>query len=517
MDYFTHPLVREEKIEKRTYQEEIIGKAAGDNLLVVLPTGLGKTPIALLACAERMLRHPGKKALFLAPTKPLVEQHKRYFERTLKETEGLVALTGKTPPEQRKQAWKSGSIFFCTPEIVENDVLTRNMLLDDFSIIIFDESHRAMGDYAYVFIAKQYMKTAEPRILGLTASPGGDKQTIQEVCRNLFIKKAEIRTEKDKSVKPYLKPVQIIWESVELTPDMLKIKELLEKATEKYLEELKQMRYLRSGSVKRVSKKDLLKLQGQLMGMIQKGDVQAYTGVSKLAASIKAHHALELLETQGIYPLQNYLERLKEQKSKAVASLFANEDFTSARLKAKWLFEHGVEHPKMERLRFLVRQQIEEDPASLMIVFTQYRDTVNKIIEEMRKAGIKAERLVGQSSRIEKGMSQKEQSEVLRKFADLEFNLLVASSVGEEGLDLPSVAIVFFFEPIPSELRSIQRRGRTARHTAGKVVILTAKNTRDEAYRWASAHRETKMRATLKDMQEDKGQKSLGEYAADKN
>ncbi len=511
MEYFSHPLVKEESIEKRRYQEEIVCKAKEDNLLVIIPTGLGKTPIALLACADRLLKHPEKKILFLAPTKPLVEQHKRYFRENLK-TKGLVGLTGKTPPEKRRAEWRDGKVFFCTPEIVENDVLTRNIDLGEFSLVIFDESHRASGDYAYVFIAKQYMKTQDPLILGLTASPGGNKETIEQVCKNLFIKRAEIRTEADKSVRQYVKPVEISWEIVELTKDMKRIKELLEKSTEKYLGELKDMRYVRSGSVKRTGKRELLKLQGQLMKMIQKGDPSAYTGVSKAAASMKAYHALELLETQGISPLYNYLERLKKQKSKAVASLMKNEDFTNARLKTKWMYEKRMDHPKIERLTRLVGEEIKREPGSRMIVFTQYRDTVNKILEELRKAGVKAEKLVGQSSRIEKGMSQKEQIETLDRFRDMGFNVLVASSVGEEGLDLPSVSIVFFFEPIPSELRSIQRRGRTARHTAGKVIVLVAKDTRDEAYRWASFHRERKMRSTLKEMQENKGQKSLAEY-----
>ena len=513
MTAYTEQLfIRKNTIEKRAYQEVMVNSAIKSNSLVVLPTGLGKTPIAALVCAHRLEKFPEKKILFLAPTKPLAEQHRKYFEKVMMlDKKDFVLLTGKISPGKRKQKWRDGKIFFCTPEVVENDVLTRSVDMNDFCLCIFDEAHRAAGDYAYVFIAKEYSKVNGSHILALTASPGGKEVSIRDICANLFIKNIEIKTEEDETVKPYIKELDIAWEKIELPKQFKRIKELFERAMEKQIIDLKNSGYLKTSSLRRITKKELLTAQIRIRRSIGRGDVSAYSGASKIASVIKAYHALELLETQGIAATYNYLERLKAQKSRAVRFLYNDDNFLNAGLKVKWLYEKGIEHPKIDRLSALIKEQLDREPDSLVIVFTQYRDSINKIIQELRKKGIGAEKLVGQSSRIERGMSQKEQVEVLNRFRDREFNVLVASSVGEEGLDLPSVSVVFFFEPIPSELRVIQRRGRTARHCAGKVIILIAKDTRDEAYLWSAFHREKKMKRTLRSMRKSK-QKVLGEF-----
>ena len=73
-EYFSHPLIQENSVERRRYQEEIISSAVNKNTLVVLPTGLGKTVIALGVSAYTLSK-VGGKVLILAPTKPLAEQH----------------------------------------------------------------------------------------------------------------------------------------------------------------------------------------------------------------------------------------------------------------------------------------------------------------------------------------------------------------------------------------------------------------------------------------------------------
>jgi len=111
---------------------------------------------------------------------------------------------------------------------------------------------------------------------------------------------------------------------------------------------------------------------------------------------------------------------------------------------------------------------------------------------------VRAKRFVGQADKgFEKGMSQKEQKQIIEQLKDGTYNTLVATSVAEEGLDIPSVDLVIFFEPVPSEIRTIQRRGRTGRFSKGKVAILMATGSQDEAYYWASVSKERKMQQTL--------------------
>ncbi|NOR85014.1 DEAD/DEAH box helicase, partial [archaeon] len=175
MEYFSHPLIKEKTIEKRVYQETIIATSSKKNSLVVIPTGLGKTVIALGVAAITLQKNKDKKMLFLAPTKPLVEQHKKFFmDATTIPKEDMCILTGLENPKKREEQWKNNRVFFATPQVVQNDIITRKETLEKFALIIFDEAHRASGDYAYTYIAKKYIENNKnPLILALTASPGG--------------------------------------------------------------------------------------------------------------------------------------------------------------------------------------------------------------------------------------------------------------------------------------------------------------------------------------------------------
>jgi Fanconi anemia group M protein len=107
-------------------------------------------------------------------------------------------------------------------------------------------------------------------------------------------------------------------------------------------------------------------------------------------------------------------------------------------------------------------------------------------------------RFVGQASKgTDTGLNQREQKEIIDKFRAGDYNVLVSTSIAEEGLDIPATDLVVFFEPVPSEIRTIQRRGRTGRKQAGRVIVLVTRDTRDEAYLWTSRKKEMQMRREL--------------------
>jgi len=102
-------------IEPRLYQETILQRCINHNCLVVLPTGLGKTLCALMLTAHRLKQYPGTKVLFLAPTRPLVLQHKNYFAKHLDiDEEKIVAFTGNVSPEKRKLQWNKAELSLIT-------------------------------------------------------------------------------------------------------------------------------------------------------------------------------------------------------------------------------------------------------------------------------------------------------------------------------------------------------------------------------------------------------------------
>lgn len=490
--YIEHPLIKPKTIEKRIYQEKIIASASKRNSLIVLPTGIGKTVIAMGVAAHVLINNPEGRILVMAPTKPLVNQHKKSFEKVfvddkIKEAE---VLTGAILPEEREGIYKKTQIVFATPQVIQNDLLSGKINLKDFALIIFDEAHRSIGNYAYTFIAKNYVENAnKPLILGLTASPGGTKEKIGAICGNLFVENVEIRTEEDWDVKPYIKEVKIDWVSVELPKEFNEIQKCLKDAVEKKLRFLLKFHVISSLYV---PKRRLLELQKALSAKAYATrDLILFKCVSVIAACIKLSYALELLESQGITQLNNYFEKLQKEKTKASRSLLSDADVKRAMILTKELKVDGIEHPKMKKVAEILKNELKEDEKA--IVFTQYVNTVDLICFELQKQGLNAHRFIGQR----KGLTQKNQLEILEQFRNGDFNIIVSTSVGEEGLDIPKVDLVIFYEPIPSEIRNIQRRGRTGRFKEGKIAILMAKKTIDEAYFWSSRRKESKMKHIL--------------------
>lgn len=492
----SHPLIKGE-ISPRAYQETIFVKSKDKNTLVILPTGLGKTYIGILLAAYT-IHSLQKKVLVLAPTKPLAEQHLKSFSDVLNiEKELFSLLTGTVSPSKRDELYNKSLIIIATPQVIENDILSAKINLYDFGLVIFDEAHRAIGDYSYTYIAEK-TKSKNIRILGLTASPSSDKEKMNEIIKILGIENIEIRSENSSDVKPYVQDVDISWISVKLPQEFLEIKKLLEVLLKKEINILKDLGFVSS---QEVNKKEILdivvKINDKLKEVPYNQKSIYYNALKSQAKALKIQHALELLETQGISPLTSYFKRMRDSKSRSSLELLSEKTIMKIITIADSLSQQGVEHPKLSKLYGIVAKEVNN--GKNLIVFSHYRDTTMRIVKELNKIeGVHAERFVGQSSKKgDEGLSQKKQKEIIERFRSGEFNVLVATSVAEEGLDIPEVDMVILFEPVPSEIRSIQRRGRTARNRSGEVIILMAEKTRDEGYYWASKKKEKRMKSTV--------------------
>jgi ERCC4-related helicase len=491
----------------RLYQQTILGTAANKNTLVVLPTGLGKTALAFLLTAQRLHNYPNSKILMLSPTKPLCEQHVETFKKHMEiDPEKIVLFTGSVTPAKRGEFWKDAKIIVSTPQGLENDVINKRVKLEEVSLLIFDECHHATKDYAYVWVAQQYDKVSRfPRILGLTASPGSDLEKIREVCQNLFIEKVEVRTEKDPDVKPYVQDVKVNWIKVPFPEEFKKVQEYLRDCKKSKLIEAQNYGYCKDPAMR---KGELLQLQGDLQRQISQGlrDFEVLRSVSLIAESLKVEHGLELLESQGIKQTHTYLKKIQDEsrtsKVKAVQNLVQDINFKSALYLAGELLERDIEHPKMLKLRGLIQEEI-DNPNFKLIIFTQFRDSAEEVSKVLGRMNVNCQIFFGQAKKNGVGFSQKQQKEILDKFRVGEFNVLIATSVAEEGLDIPKVDKVIFYEPVPSAIRSIQRRGRTGRLERGEVTILVTSGTRDDAYRWSAHHKEKRMFRNLQTLKSE--------------
>ncbi len=511
ISYLEHPLLKPERVEKRLFQMDLAATALKASSLVVVPTGLGKTVIALMVLLPRLDRG---KVLFLAPTKPLVEQHASFLHSVLKDDHMVVLMTGETPSEKRASIWSSARVVVSTPQVIENDLLSRRIGLSDVSLIIFDEAHRGVGNYAYVYIAQRYARDAgNPLVLGITASPGSQSEKIGEICTNLGIEKIQTRTESDPDVAPFVHQREIEWVKVQVPEELLKIRASIEEVLKDRIDDLNRLGVSPARIDPRASKKELLGLQALLSSSAaRQANPAIFKGISLMAEVLKLHHAVELAETQGTDALARYFQRLQGEalsRSGSKASRRLMED-PKLRRAMNAVAETKVEHPKLAAVQQILSEQLAAKPDSRVMVFTNYRDTASALLRFLKQnPEIKAARFVGQASRQDdEGLSQKKQAEMLNKFRAGEFNVLIATSVGEEGIDIPSTDLVLFYEPVPSEIRSIQRKGRTGRARAGRVVVLMAKGTRDEAYYWISDRKEKTMQKQIRGLS-GKAQESL--------
>ena len=506
-----HPRIRPGRLEDRAYQAAIAHAAVEHNTLVVLPTGLGKTAIALRVAAEYLLREPTRSILLLAPTRPLVVQHAHEVERAVFCPTPLV-LTGAIAPERRAELLRPPQVVVATPQVVANDLVSGELPLTTFSLIVFDEAHRAVGDYPYAAIARANRSGPGARVLAMTASPGGSLQRIREVWTNLGIERFEYRTELSPDVAPYLHGVGVETVVVPVPPEVRHLAILLRAALGRAAQTLSRLGLLAEGEVNR---RAVLAVGEQLHRRISVeraagagSTPNLWQAVTAQAVVMKGLHALDLIESQGVDALREFFSRQSATTGRRVTpaqrAFLGDPDVQEVRRR---LTEITLEHPKIAVAVTRVREELRGQPTARVIVFSQYRDTVDRLVAELgalHDPGVREARFVGQATHGEDpGLSQKDQVAILDRFRQGELNCLVATSVAEEGLDIPATDLVVFYEPIPDVIRTIQRRGRTGRARAGHAVVLVAEGTRDEALHRGAFARERRMHAMLEKVEQE--------------
>jgi len=305
--YIDKKYIEKNSIEKRDYQVNLANQAMKDNCIVVLPTGLGKTAIALQVISEYLSK--GKGVLFLAPTRVLVNQHFEFLKQNLT-IEDISLITGEDTIQKRTKLWNA-SVICATPEIAKNDLDRQVVSPEQFGLVIFDEVHRTVGDYAYSGIAER-IGNSDVRILGMTATLPSEREKATEIITRLKIDSVAERTEDSEDVKPYTQETNTEWITVELTPEMKAIQTLLKLALDERYDTLK---------------KNGLQLNGQqslsaLLRVRQFVLRQNRRCAKPLFTAIRIHYALNMFEAHGITPFLKFCERAQAKKGVGVKELF---------------------------------------------------------------------------------------------------------------------------------------------------------------------------------------------------
>ncbi|MFW9973946.1 MAG: ERCC4 domain-containing protein [Candidatus Thorarchaeota archaeon] len=526
--YVNEPMIRQNSIEYRAYQVNLAEIAARESTMIVLSTGLGKTVIAALVAAKRLVQYPNSKVLFLAPSRPLVDQQARYLRRALDIDETLVVcLTGHDAPDQRRNDWKGARVIVMTPQALQNDLVQRSYNLELVSLVVFDEAHRGVGNYAYTFIAELYeSQGVNRRSLGLTASPGHQAENIRMVCENLRLSHVEVRDEKSRDVRDYIVSIDSEMRFITIPPEIEVLKDILYSIVDVYRTPIINQGF-NLPDARRITRKEILRTQSEVrkeIGSYTKPPQGLYLVIRNLTALLRVVHLLEFVGTQGLTPTHRYIQGVYEEirnkkSSKGVKDLVSRSEFKQFESLLQALIDKGYRHPKADDLLEIVSEQLSVNLDSRILIFTRFRDTAVEVSETLEQLDdARVSRFVGQSSRgSDKGFSQKKQVEILDGFRNNEFNVLVATQVGEEGLDIPECNLVVFYDCVPSVVPYIQRRGRTGRRSPGRVVIFVARGTHDEFYHWSVISKLKKMPSALKEAEKEDEEKqtSLDEFVSD--
>ena len=363
------PLIKKNLLEERAYQREVADICNDDNTLAVLPTGLGKTAIALRVVANFLSRKPNAHALILAPTRVLVHQHYAFLTKHLEiPIEEIGVLTGEDSSEDRQGVWKK-RIVCATPQVTLTEIESKNCRLTDFAVVIFDEVHRAVGNYSYSTIASLYSEyNPGGRVVGFTASLPSDKAKIEEIISKLKITKIEIRDEKDEDVKPYVFKTQTEWIELELSPPLKAIQRLVREALDSRLKMLEDASVLRRSGYGSISLRDLLNLRTKV-DQIQSSQLR-----NALFSGIRLFHALNLLETQSLATFRSFMDRLYERRrGYGMSELLNDPRIKEAYEQSRAALVAGIEHPKISKVLNLAEEVKKGERAIIFASLQGYR------------------------------------------------------------------------------------------------------------------------------------------------
>jgi len=469
--YIEHRLIKNSSIEYREYQVNLAQQAIQENCLVVLPTGLGKTTVALQVIAEFLEKRKGG-VLFLAPTRVLAHQHYEFLKNNLI-IDDIALITGEDPVNKRKKLWIN-SVVCATPEIVKNDLDRQFVSPEQFALIVFDEAHRTIGDYAYAGIIERFTNQ-DVRVLGMTATLPSEREKASEILNVLKITSIAQKTEESPDVQPYVQQTDTEWIMVELSPEMKEIQSCIKAALDLRYNELRNMGLNLSNSK---SLSEVLRVREFVLRQNRRAAKPLFT-------AIRLIHALNVFESHGVTSFLRFCERTRQKKGVGIRDLFENDlSFGKAVRLAQEAQQKGIEHTKIIKLK-----EILQKISGKALVFTSYRDSVDVINQKLNEMQIPTGFLIGKAG--ETGLKQKKQVETVQKFRDGEYKVLIATRVGEEGLDISEVNTVVFFDNVPSSIRYVQRKGRTGRKNYGKLLVLIAKDTTDETYYWIGKRKVT--------------------------
>ena len=495
----------------RDYQYNIVQRGLFNNLLVALPTGLGKTFIAATIMLNWYRWTKDAQIVFVAPTKPLVAQQvDACFGIAGIPRSVTTMLTGSIQPGLRAEEWQTKRVFFTTPQTVHHDFQSGIADPKKLVLLVVDEAHRATGNYAYVQLVK-FIRRFNPsfRVLALTATPGNNVEAVQEVIHGLDIARVEIRTEFSLDIRQYVHQRKTDRKIFTNSEEMDMILDWFSKSLQPVVNILCGQNAYYNRDPLQITPYGLTQARQKWMGSEagRRAHVGTKAQVNRIITVLASlAHSLELLKYHGLGPFYHTVKAFRSKlaiskgSSKYESMINDSEHFSKMMTRLQFWINNPdfIGHPKLEYLQGLVLEHFsntsdlqevnnEGQPPreTRIMIFAHFRDSAEEICRVLRRSQpmIRPHVFVGQSSsKGSEGMDQKKQQEIITKFKSGEYNTLVATSIGEEGLDIGEVDLIVCYDSSASPIRMLQRMGRTGRKRAGAIVLLLMRGKEEDSF-----------------------------------
>jgi ATP-dependent DNA helicase MPH1 len=494
----------------RDYQYNIVQRGLFHNLLVALPTGLGKTFIAATIMLNWFRWTVDAQIVFVAPTKPLVSQQvEACFGIVGIPRSETTMLTGNVQPAIRAEEWQSKRVFFMTPQTLIHDLKSGICDPKKLVLLVVDEAHRATGNYAYVEVVKFVRRfNTSFRVLALTATPGASVEAVQSVIDGLDIARVEIRTEESLDIRQFVHTRNIDIELFDNSEELSMSLDLFSRALQPVLNQLIGLNAYWGRDPSTLTAYGLTLARKKWMGSdaAKKGG-HALKGMANAIFNVLASlaHAIELLKFHGIGSFYRNLLNFRSSISdgtnngKYAKEIAKNEHFKKLMNSLQaWVGNPDfVGHPKLSYMKTVVLNHFMDAghgqsmaggraPSDTRImIFVHYRDSAEEVTRVLKRHEpmVRPHVFVGQTgAKASEGMDQKTQLDVIEKFKKGTYNTIVATSIGEEGLDIGEVDLIICYDSSASPIRMLQRMGRTGRKRAGNIVLLLMKGKEEDSY-----------------------------------
>ncbi|OJJ39781.1 hypothetical protein ASPWEDRAFT_49664 [Aspergillus wentii DTO 134E9] len=493
----------------RDYQYNITQRGLFHNLLVALPTGLGKTFIAATIMLNWFRWTKSAQIVFVAPTKPLVAQQiSACFGIAGIPRSQTTMLTGEAAPGIRAEQWQNKRVFFMTPQTLINDLKTGIADPKRIVLLVVDEAHRATGGYAYVEVVKFLRRFNKSfRVLALTATPGSTVESVQAVIDGLEISRVEIRTEQSIDIREYVHARNTDVETFQNSEEMVLCMDLFSKVLQPLVNQLNTMNAYWGKDPMMLTAYGLTKARQQWM--LSDAGRNAHFGLKGKVNSIftvlaSLAHSIDLLKYHGITPFYRHLMHFQsgidpKKGGKYQRQVVQDDNYKKlmSHLQPWTKNPEFIGHPKLEYLKSVVLNHFmdagegqgtsegESQSVTRVMIFVHFRDSAEEVVRVLSRYGpmIRPHVFVGQSSaKDSEGMNQKTQLGIVEKFKKGTYNTIVATSIGEEGLDIGEVDLIVCYDSSASPIRMLQRMGRTGRKRAGNIVLLLMQGKEEESY-----------------------------------